>query len=491
MTADLQRLEFGEWLPDLPPLLNPGAIEARNVVAQVRSYRAVRALLNLSTSALTNPALGFFWLQDSANNAVLFAGDQTRLYQFNAGTSTWDDVSRPGLYTAVTNWAFTKFGNFVIAVATGEPPQIFEVGVSATFTNLTGSPPEASRIATVRDFVVLGDLSTGAGRLQWSGFNNATLWTPSRATQSDFQDIRGRAGRIQAIVPGSYGVVFLEHSIYRMDYSGPPITFTISEVEPNRGTPAPNSVTWTGRQIYYYSHDGFYVTDGVGQSRPIGVNRVDRWFRDEAAPTELGTMRGAVDRRNRLVMWAFKAVAGAPSNDRLIIYNWGTDRWSYAVIDTQLISDTVSSGLNLDQLDNVLTQGIDITSISVDSTAFQGGALDFAAFDNTNRFSSFAGNALDAVLDTKEIGDSNGGNVNVNAVRPLVDGNNPTVSVQLGSRGVQTTGAPVFGMAQSLNSIGEANFRDTDRYQRVRVNISGEYDHAIAIMARVRQAGRR
>lgn len=491
MTADLQRLEFGEWLPDLPALLNPGALEARNVIAQQSSYRPVRSLINISTSALTNPALGFFWLQDAANNAVLFAGDQTALYQFNAGTSTWNNVSKVGGYTAVTNWAFTKFGNFVIAVADGEPPQVFEVGVSALFADLAGSPPEAARIATVRDFVVLGDLSTGASRIQWSAFNNATSWTPSRATQADSNEIFGRAGRVQQIVPGEYGVIFLEHSIYRMDYTGPPITFTLSEVEPNRGTPAPNSVAWTGRQIYYYSHDGFYVTDGIGLSRPIGVNRVDRWFRDEAAASEVDSMRAAVDRRNRLVVWAFKAAAGSAQNDRLLIYNWGTNRWSYAVIDTQVISDTVSSGLTLDQLDTVLPGGIDIGSINVDSPAFQGGALDFVAFDSSNRYSTFAGAPLDGVIDTKEISDSRGGNVNINAVRPLVDGNSPTITAQLGSRNRQVAGNPMFGAASTLNQIGEANFRDTDRYQRVRLNISGDYDHAIAVMARVRQAGRR
>ena len=33
------QLPFGEWLPDLPDHINPGATQARNVFPAVNSYR--------------------------------------------------------------------------------------------------------------------------------------------------------------------------------------------------------------------------------------------------------------------------------------------------------------------------------------------------------------------------------------------------------------------------------------------------------------------
>ena len=490
MSSRFQQVRFGEWLPDLPPLANPGALEARNVIPEARSYRPIRALVSSSNALTGGAALGFFWAQDMSNNINIFAGDASNLYRLV--NAVWTVVSRAGGYTNVTNWEFVKFGERIIAFASGVEPQYFDMGVSALFANLPGSPPQAARAAIVRDFIVTGDNPSEPDRLRWSGFNASEIWPPNNvAAQADFQDLFGRGGRIQRIVPGDVGFIFLEHSIWRMDYRGPRIIFDIQEIEPNRGTPAPNSVAWTGQQIYFYSQDGFYLMGRGGQAQNIGSNRVNRWFESEANAENIASMRAAVDRRNRLVIWAFKAVAESPQNDRLLIYNWGADRWSYGQINTQLISDSLSQGFNLDTLDTILTQGIDIDSINVDSPDFQGGALSFIAFNASSELASFSGAALDGIVDTKEVSDPTGQRLFCRAVRPLVDGASPTVTVQTGTRNIQDGGSATFGAAQSLNAIGEANFRENARYFRFRVNTSGDYDFAQGCEVALRPAGRR
>lgn len=489
MSSRFTSVRFGEWLPDLPPLQNQGALEARNVIAEARSYRPLRALVPQS-DAMTGAATGFFWAQDALNNIEIFAGDATTLYRLV--NSVWTDVSRAGGYTNVQNWEFVKFGERIIAFAIGVEPQFYDMGTSTLFGDLAGSPPQAAHAAVVRDFIVLGESPNEPNQLCWSGFNASEIWHPNNVpAQADFQELFGRGGKIQRIVPGSFGVIFQEHSIWRMDYVGPQLIFDIREIEPNRGTPAPNSVAWTGRQIYYYSQDGFYVTDGTGQSRNLGSNRVNRWFESNANSQTISSMRAAVDRRNRLVMWTFKAVAESAANDRALIYNWGADRWSYGEIDTQLISDSLSQGFNLDTLDTILPGGIDIDSINVDSPDFQGGALSFVAFDTSNRLAGFSGNALDGTIDSKEISDPSGQRLFCRDVRPLVDGADTVLSVQVGSRNGQESGAATFGPTVSLNSIGEANFRTNARYMRFRVNLSGDYTHAQGCEVALRQAGRR
>ena len=207
------KIEFGEWLPDQPALDNPGCIEAKNVVPRINAFSQLNSPVAFS-NALTSACLGATWMNDQSGNSYNFAGDSTKLYKHNRTTATWDNVSRTATYSTATSWNFEKFGTLCLATDVGNPLQYFDMASSTTFQNVGGSPPQARYIATIRDFVVLGNLSGNPYRVQWSGYNNAELWTPSLSTQSDFQDLPGSGGDVQAVVPGEYGVIFQENSIW-------------------------------------------------------------------------------------------------------------------------------------------------------------------------------------------------------------------------------------------------------------------------------------
>lgn len=492
---------FGEWLPDLPEHDNPGALIARNVIPEIYSYRQFNDLTSFS-NALSQACLGTFWAQDDNNVVFNFCGDSDSLYELVAG-ATWTDRSGPSAPYAVDNWEFTKFGQRVIAAGFQSDLQYWDLGSSAAFADLPGGPPRARRIATVRDFVMLGDTDVSGGGgganvgpnfIQWSAYNNSELWTPSIATQSDFQELPGRGGRVQRITPGEIAIIFTEQSIWRADYAGPPVIFQLDELEKKRGTPAPNSVVWSGRYVWYFGWDDFYMFDQrSSSSQGIGNNKIARWFAQNAASDAFETMRGALDRRNRLVMWAFKSSSSSPFNDRVLVYNWSSERWSYAEIETQLIDEYVSPGFTLDALDAVLPNGIDIDSIPVDSDQFTGGNLGVQAFDSSNRAATFSGAPLTAILDTKEIASPDNERSLINAVRPLVEGSGVTdIAVQVGTRN-KLTDNTVFQPSKTLNGInGEASVRVNSRYARIRLNIQGGFDNAVGVKLRRRKtSGRR
>ena len=498
MSTQAQIIEFGEWLPDLPEYSNPGALIALNVVPQLQSYRGLNSLSSF-TNALANVCLGAFWAQDDNNVVFNFAGDTDNLYQLTGG-DTWTNVNGASAPYAVDNWEFTKFGNRVIATGFQTDQQFWDLGVSAAFADLAGTPPRARRIATVRDFIMIGDTDINGGGggsnvgpnfVQWSGYNNSELWTPSLATQSDFQELFGRGGRVQRIVPGEFAVIFTEQSIFRADYVGPPIVFQFDEVERKKGTPAPNSVVWSGGLVWYYGWDGFYVFDGQ-RSQEISANRVSNWFAQNAATNALETMRGAVDRRNRLVIWAFRTSTSNAINNRLIIYNWAADKWSYAEVDTQILEEFVSPGFSLDELDGPLPGGIDTDSIPVDSDQFAGGGLNIQAFDSLNQSATFDGTPLDATLDTKEISGPNNSRLYTNSVRPLVEAaGSSTITVQVGTRN-RLQDNTMFTLPKALNGQnGEATIRSNSRYQRYRVNVQNGFSHGNGVRTQSRINGGR
>lgn len=474
-------IPFGDWLPDLGSVDNPGATIAKNVLPQIRGYGQLKSLATF-TDALGSACLGALWTIDDAGGVHNFAGDSSALYKLSSG-STWSDVSGVAAPYNANDWDFTKFGTRVIAVSKTDVTQKFDVGTDTTFGNLAGSPPQADRVATVRDFVMMGNIaSLGENYVQWCGFNNSEIWTPSIQYQSDFQPLLGRSGAVQRIVPGEYGLIFTEQSIYIGEYAGPPVIFQFDEVERKKGTPAPNSVVWTGGLTWYYGWDGFYRFEG-GRSVAISNNKVAKWFSSNAAHNALDTMRGAIDRVNGYIMWAFRSTASLSYNDRLIIYSIPADKWSYAEVDTEFLGEYLSPGYSLDDLDTLFPTGIDAASIPVDSAAYQGGTPSVLAFDSAHKAATFEGSAMTAVLETTELSKPDGSRVSVNNVRPVVEGDvNTSVTLQTGTRNV-LTGNKAFTTAKAPNSTtGECNIRAKGRFMTHRANISGGFDNAFGVI---------
>ena len=477
-------IPFGDWLPDQPALANPGATIANNVIPRLKSYGQFRSL-SAYTLALTGRCYGATKAITANGTVYNFAGDATKLYLLD--DMTWANVSKGGNYSNVTSWEYARHGDRIVAANLLNPLQYFDMGTSALFADLPGTPPQAARVGVVRDFLVLGDIKSGSdfpARLAWSGYNNTNLWTASRATQSDVRDLRGDGGRIMQIVSGQTGVIFQESSIWMMRYAGPPTIFTLDEVERGRGTPAAKSVVRVGESIYYLGQDGFYKFSD-GQSQPIGAERINRWFFTNCG--ELSSVIGMADIRNTLIYWSFSTSGGAAYGNKVVVYNWTSDKWSSADVNIEAFANQAAQSLTLDQLDSVLAGGIDATTFAVDSPAYQGGQEFLSAFDSSHKAAAFTGSPLVASLETAEFGDEP--RSLLRHVRALVDGAG-SLTVQHVGRNHQenntTYGLPINGTDNGLFLI-----RKKSRYHRVKVNITGGFVDAMGIEPETRKAGGR
>ncbi len=201
----IEVIPFGEYLPDLPDLANPGATVAKNVIPHANSYLPLKAL-STNSDALTAFCRGAYAATDKALVVYNFAGDATKLYSL--ASQTHSDVSSTTYTTAAgENWSFVKWGEKIIATNFTDVPEITTLG-AANFTNLGGSPPRARHVGIVRDFVVFGYLKESGtvypNRVRWSGIGDETAWAVSATTQSDFQDIFSNAnlggGDIQSAI---------------------------------------------------------------------------------------------------------------------------------------------------------------------------------------------------------------------------------------------------------------------------------------------------
>ena len=291
-------IPLGEWMPDLPDYLNPGATVIKNVIPAKDSYRPLASLQAL-TSAASGVVLAGIGVKDDSGTSHDFLGTTSTLEKL-ATDNTWADVKKVGGYTTgdTDTWNFTRWGEQVLATNFADAIQEYTLGTSSVFADLAASAPKARYIATTNDFVLVGNTFDATDgnvpyRVRWCAIGDPTDWTVSATTQADYQDLESAYGDVQGVVGGSYGAVFQEKAISRLTYIGSPAVFGVDRVEPARGLFIPTSLTTLGQTSFYAAEDGFYAFT-YDRSEPIGAERVDKTFFRDLNGTYAYRVRSAV-----------------------------------------------------------------------------------------------------------------------------------------------------------------------------------------------------
>lgn len=483
---------LGEWLPDQPDTQNSGVTVATNVIPAAQGYRSMNSFVAYSEAA-TAKIKGIFAAKDADGNAKLFAGDEGKLYLHNTGTNALDNISKSGSpaydLSSGEKWRFTQFGDDVIAVGgIGEEPQKFTLGTDSAFSNLSGTPPKADFIATVRDFVWVANIDSGSGRLPfrcyWSGFNNATSWT-SGTDQSDFQDLPD-SGAITGLVGGEYCTILCERAIYRATYAGLPLVWQFDKIDSQRGCAFSGSVCNAGSNVFFLADDGFYSFNGQ-QSAPIGSEKVNDFFINDFDTNYADRMSAAVDPINEIAMWSYTSTqspSGQP--DKIIMYNYVLNKWSLAEIEADALSPMFTAGYTTDSLANIDTL-VDNLDMVVDSRQFTGGQYIFGGAYNDKIF-AFTGTQLAATIETGEAILTAGSHSLINRLYAYHEGGD--VTAQIGTRDTQT-GTPTYSTATAPNNDGFVPTRASGRYHRARLNLSGNWSKVLGIDIEAAKTGRR
>jgi hypothetical protein len=487
-------IPFGEWLPDQPPLQNPGATVATNVIPDAKGYAPFGSLSSMSGAA-TAYLRGIHSTKTNISTVQNFAGDQTKLYKQNATTNALDDVKRTsGAYNLASDeqWQFVDFGGKVIAAGSlSHPLQEYSIGSSTNFSDIS-TAPNARYIAVVKNFVVTGNVSYSGGthpdRVRWSQLNNPTSYTIGTA-QADVQDIPN-AGHVKGIVGGEFGTVFCEKAIVRMQYIGSPLVFSFETIE-QKGTPFAGGIAALGpRQIFYIADDGFFMFNGQ-QSIPIGAGKVDEFFLADLEFGNAGRITSAIDPLRQLVMWSYPSTNNSSPN-KIIVYNYALGKWSVAELAHDMIGVSLTLGKSLESLDSISTS-IDALTASLDSRAYKGGSFQLTA-SKDNKLHNFSGAALAAALETAEFEPQEGRYSMITSVSPYVTtgGSSSALVVKsaVGTRSRQVD-APTFTSDVTIDANNNCRLRTNGRYHRVRISITGNWQNALGITADTAVSGRR
>lgn len=485
-------IPFGEYLPDLAELDNPGTPTILNAMPHLKDWKSFPSL-SVYSNALTARNQGAISVKDKDGIIYIYAGDASKLYALTS--ASFADVSKVGGYTVANDafWDFTKWGQNLIATQLGDAVQIIALG-GANFADMITSTlkPKAKCVAVVRDFVMLGhtnDATDGLvpNRAWWSGINDETDFDPAASTQCDFQNLEGTGGAIQRIIGGEYGIIFQEHAIVRASYVGAPFIFQLDEIVRNRGAACQGGVAWFDRFAFFLSDDGFYLFDGI-ETHPIGANKVDKTFYNDLDQSFLHRLIMAIDPSNKLLAIAYPGVGNVNGRpNKILLYNWSSRRWGPVALELEYIFADFTKSTDMDSMDSLYSD-LDAVPFSLDSRVWTGGARLLSAFDSNHKLSYFTGSALAATLETKEVQFFTGYCALVNKLRALVEGTDATITAQVGHRETLNE-AVTWDPAVAMEAGGDFPVMNENRYHRFRLNVSGGFGDAIGVEADAEQAG--
>ena len=338
MASSKLPVEFSEWRPDVALLDTKFASEVENVFAGVNSYLPFPDLLAYSNATLPAPACGLFSARNTSGTWRVYAGTATALFVYNLGA--WVDISRTvgGAYNVAIGdlWQFEQSGNHVVAVNANNEPQWVNVDVTLdTFEDLPGSPPKATNVKQIGDFLVLSGLPSNNRTVMWSSINDITGWTIglNLCDMQEFPD----GGPVQGVAGAEIGYVVQDRTIRTMQFLPGDTTFifNFSRVLHDRGSISKYGFTSIGNVLYFVAEDGFYSLTGQ-QVTPIGADKVNDWFLAHSDITRRDVVHCIPSVNKPRVAWVFHAVSASPMYDQQIIFDWSNGRWAKASISAQV-----------------------------------------------------------------------------------------------------------------------------------------------------------
>ena len=466
------KLTFGEWMPDQPSV--SGALtDAKNVVSQAIGYGPFPSPVTFSTSSASEDLTTLYAAKQPNGDTALFAAGSTKIYTVS-GVGAITQV-KSGMTTGTNDKVrFTQFGSTIISTNNSQKLQSWTLGTSTSFADLSATAPVAKYITVVRDFVVVANTYESAEqkqyRVRWSAINDETDWTENVNTQSDYQDIPD-GGQIVGIRGGEFGLVFLERAIHRMSYVGTPFIFQFDNISRGKGCMVAGSIAQYQGITFFLSDDGFYMCDGQNIT-PIGAEKIDRYFIDNASDSDYGTMSAAVDPIRKLVIWNYKTIYG---NRNVLIYNFKTQKWTYGDAGTDYLSEASTSSVTLEQLDSI-SGSIDTLTTSLDSRLYVGGKY-FLGGTLGARVMTYTGANQTGVIATGDL--DIGANSVVTLARPIVDNGSATVAIA--SRTLLDQGV-TFNTAVAASSENRVPLRSAGRYHRLKITPTGSsWKNAISV----------
>ena len=174
--------------------------------------------------------------------------------------------------------------------------------------------------------------------------------------------------------------------------------------------------------------------------------------------------------------------------DKIIIYNYATQKWSLADASASTIFAQFVGAYTVELMD-ILSQNLENINAALDTDFWSGGQVLLGGIDSDYKAAIFSGTANECEIETSELEPFPGLRTNITGVRPIVDAD-ATLTVKTRERLADDESA---SSSVSMRNSGVNPVRKSGRYIRANVKVpSGTtFTHAQGIDLVASRAGTR
>ena len=328
------------------------------------SLRPVRGWASRVASAPYAAAVrGMHVWQDYSNNRWIAAGSFDKLYVTTAAGTTSDitpvgltagtedatvntgygggfygtgfyGVSRPdtGNYGEAATWSMDTWGQYLVACSPDD-------GTLYEWQLNTGTPAAAISNAPTGCLGVMATeerflFALGAGgnprRVQWSDFEDNTIWTPASTNQAGDLDLQTSGQIMQGIRGQGQTLILTDQDAHRFTYIGPPFVYQVERVGTSCGATSRRAAANTPSGVFWMGQRGFFRFDGsTVQELPCEV--WDHVF-TSLNTAQISKVWATTNGQNSEVWWFYPS-SGATEIDSYVSFNYASGAWMIGSLD--------------------------------------------------------------------------------------------------------------------------------------------------------------
>jgi len=402
-------LKLQGYAPDIDQTEHPGVLgDCSAFIPSTKGMKAAPSESSVGLAALAATCQGAAVLVNLDETARLLAGTSSNVY--DAGTSTWTSRSSGHSLAATDRWRFAIQGNLEFAVSKTVKLIGSVSGAMSTITKGGTDAPKAAVVATVNEYVFLGNYDDGTDTpdgVFWSAKDDYTDWTPAIATQCGNKRLYDTPGKVTGLLQFGNGVaVYKKRAVYIGRDNGAPFLWGFELTPGDSGALCQEVIVATGTpddpRHYFMSHNDFWVFDGVKSSR-IGTPVRDTVF-DEINRDKEELSIGLHDRANSLIYWYYPTTSNNRP-DKCVVYNYRTGQWGR---DDRIIHGAINyiaAGDSYSDAGTNYSTYADLPNLSYGSAFPGGNAVLPAVFDSTDVVQSLTGVPGNSSITLSDLGD--------------------------------------------------------------------------------------
>ena len=470
------------FLPDSSDIA-PEILQSVVGVPTLRGYKSPPSGIDAGLSALAAASQGGAFLVKLDGSVRTIVGTSTKLYE--AGSTSWTDVSRGGSYTAgAARWRFAQFGNTSLAI---NKATVLQSSTSGAFADVSNAP-KAGCMEAAAGFVMLANcddtgsgLGTGFGdqpNRWWCSqlFNPTGSWDTTAGTASAAAGATSgllveTAGAINALKRLNSNIVaYKDKSIYVGQYVGAPVGWQWTCISTDVGCASQEAVVAAQSAHYFIGSDDIYAFDGT-RPTPIGAG-VREWFFARLNRLYASNIQAIHDRATQTIYWFYPSGSDGTLNSCLV-YHYGTQRWGAFDLTILDVLEAVTSTITYDSIGSLYSTYDDLPAISYDSPFWNASTPVLSYISSAYKLTSLSGGGASSSLRTGWYGDEVAVSA-VTRVRPRFR-TSPTSSTLTGSTVMNLGDTPTVGASTDLSS-GWYNVIQAGNFHRFDLTFTGSME---------------